>query len=165
MRKPDESGLDFLFEEWGTTEAPEDFAQRVLSAAQVEKTARRSRLVPRSVVVPLLLVALCISVGAAAAWDRWKPVRVGGSVEVTDLEVPRIERSSQLSFHMAHDLGHAVPEVGAVDSPRKSSSRVVVSDDVEPPPVDAIAVEPKPGIVHWPQCECGTSGVVCTCSD
>jgi hypothetical protein len=159
----DDGSLGALLDDWRADRPHDRFASTVVRAAELERARLRAASTPRGVVVPLLLAALFVSLGAAAAFSQRSESSVG-AVEETLSDPPlRAIRAPQVAFHATGESAQAEPE------PTREASR---NQSVRPPSFAApteIAEEETPVVsphtVHFPRCECGTSGVVCACTD
>ncbi len=165
IERQSDSEWDSILREWSADEVPDDFATRVVLAARGGQAIHPSPKASRSLGVPLLLVAIFVSVGAAAAWDRYErrqPIAGPGAASQGDAPGAR---PSRLSFHLVSDDGRAEREETATASTKAAKGKRIQTPNVLISAVDEATVDTKPRVVHWPKCECGTSGVVCACSD
>ncbi len=163
----DEKLPEVLLEEWSCDEAPLGFAERVAVSARADGSSSGGRGRGRGLLVPLLLAALFISAGAAAAWSQKKQQGVR-SAETSHREggLP-VPKPQKLSFHGRSGEVRAEPE-RQIASPVTKRPALLVEQLVEDSSLDEEELpseEAAPRVIHFPKCECGTSGVVCTCSD
>jgi hypothetical protein len=72
---------------------------------------------------------------------------------MSPLKVPAV------SFQWMMDTSHAEPEA------ELEPVAPVARQNVRAPEVPGEEAPARPRVVHFPRCECGTSGIVCACSD
>lgn len=160
-------GLQQAFHDWSYDEPPRDFARDLAQLAISERAQSGTRRTRHGVVVPLLLAAFFVSLGAAAAWSRFGSPEIG-AVEVSAPELTT--KREKLSFAV-HARGASAERERAKSEPPESGRRA--NTRLAPPTFaksqDAQEIESeasqRPRAVHFPSCECGTSGVVCSCAD
>lgn len=160
----DDRPLGSLFGKWQADEPPEGFSSAVVGAFEAERQMRSSRWAPRGVVIPLLLAGAFVSFGAAAAFSERALRNVESGQEETFRTPLSVEKAPPLFFHGAFESGRAEPDAltESARSVRPESPASATPEEVE----EAEPSAPEtPRVVHFPRCECGTSGVVCTCSD
>jgi hypothetical protein len=154
-----ERDLERALDQWTADEPSSDFAARI--AQKVSQGGTRSARAGRSVVVPLFLAAIFVSLGAAAAWDTWaRPVLTveveRGADPAAKRQIVSLKPHSQIVSaerdQEAAEQGSLRPQLRKVAAP-EAAEQV----DEEPPT--------PPRVVHVPRCECGTSGVVCSCAE
>lgn len=160
----DDQPLASLLSEWQTETPPEAFASTVVRVFESERRASGLRRAPRGVVIPLLLAAAFISLGAAAAFSERALRSVESGQEQTDETPVKAGKAPRVSFYGTFESARAEPDssitparIVRAENPARALSEEV--EEVAPPAAET------PRVVHFPRCECGTSGVVCTCSD
>lgn len=163
MHDHDERTLGSLFDEWRADEPSAGFALGVIRAARPAAAVTSTRWTARGVVVPVLLAALLVSFGAAAFSQREVRSGLKNSLEETDARHPSM-KAAPIAFQFPEEAGQAEPDW--VDSkPRvKEPNPKPIAQPAFLTEVEVPVVAP-PRVVHFPHCECGTSGVVCSCSD
>jgi hypothetical protein len=152
--------------QWSPSRPPSDFAEKVTSRFLQERPTV-SRWPKGRVLVPLLLAALFLSAGAFAAWQEFRP-RLS---LVGDDALPAEKRSgtqeTRVRLHQVHQSGQAEPERHkepvAPQPPRKARKDVPAKVDEIPENKSSGPTPPKK--LHLPDCECGTSAIVCSCSE
>lgn len=162
--KDDDRPLGSLFGDWQAEEPPEGFASAVVRSFESERRKAGSRWATRGVVVPLLLAAVFISWGAAAAFSE-RALRTAelGQEETTET-APKAKEAPRLSFYSTLEPSSAEPDplIEPSRNVRPEMRPEAPSGEVEE--AERLAAE-TPRVIHFPRCECGTSDVVCTCSD
>ncbi len=160
MSRESMTGQEPIFSSWNASVPPAEFASRVaLLASEEHGRGTRHR---RGLVIPILLAALFVSFGAAAAWDS---LVMSGSQRLVDepVSAPMVQDARELQWVSAASLRQpkSIPEI---DIPKKLPvsrvNRQLV--ELEPPPA-AGEPERSPTKLHLPRCECGVSAIICTC--
>lgn len=151
--------LDGVLEAWAAPRVPAGFAERVVERA-LSDHSRSARPGGRGgIVVPLLLVAMFMS------WGAWAGLEASRAASTNDIaeSPPTSVEPSELSFELVSGPAYAEPEIGPEQerAAAPAKPRPVSKADKDE---DGQAAEP-PRVVHFPRCECGTSAIVCTCSD
>lgn len=159
----DERTLGSFLSEWGADEPPAGFSQAVVRAARQADGMTQARWTPRGVIVPLFLAALFVSFGAAA-FNEYSTRREPTAAVLVAEPSSEPRKVTPLAFHSPEEASQAEPDRAP------SKPRIEPRISRLPPPLVEVAavqepVEERPRVVHFPHCECGTSGVVCACSD
>lgn len=167
MHDQDERTLGSLLDEWAADEPPAGFAPTVVRAARPAEGMTVSRWTPRGVVVPLLLAALFVSLGAAAFSEHAeRRERKKAALLAETRQEPK--KPTQLVFHVSQEVSQAEPDPVRAFRAAKPRDLPLTSSTLSPPTEASqaeVPAEERPRVVHFPHCECGTSGVVCSCSD
>jgi hypothetical protein len=151
--------LDALLDAWAAPQCPDGFAERAVSRALSDRRVSRPPGRP-GLVVPLLLVAMLVSLGAWAGLEASRDDSPAGAPETA----PSSVKAKHISFELVAGTTYAEPELETEEE--QGPSKPARQDKRSDPDTDGEAQSTKPPpVVHWPRCECGTSAVVCTCSD
>lgn len=169
MNEPQkDEDFELALRQWGAKDAPSDFAEKVASRFARERPGVL-RLPKGRVLVPLLLAALFLSAGAFAAWQQWRPRLVSGAGET--LAESKLSREAPVFVHQLQQDARAEPErqkqPSAAPPPRRDSKSRAPAKAVDSGTTErAEAPGPTPPKrLHLPDCECGTSAIVCSCSE
>jgi hypothetical protein len=157
--KSSDLSLKLALETWDASVPPPNFARAVAEAAVHQRKAPRSTAQGK-VAGGLLLAATFVGLGAAAAYGGWQ-IHPSQVVEAGTYSQP-VPAPARMLFYSSEPVVAAEPEVLIPASvphqrpPRKSS---IAASPVASEAFD----EAQP--IHLPLCECGTSGVVCSCAE
>ncbi len=148
------------FASWNASAPPADFACRVaVLASQEQGKGKRQR---SGLVVPILLVALFVSCGAAAAWDSLSTNRSQALLEEKGPS-PLVQDARELDWRSAPSRWEPEP-ILKVDPPVEFPVSRVKRELVEMEPPAAVEEQKQPPTpLHLPRCECGVSAIICTC--
>jgi hypothetical protein len=146
------------FESWAVQEPSADFSVRTALFCRAEAHPLGLRGLPRGL-FRVLLAALLLSAGAYAA-SRYSDIQLSQDDESAKSEPHDLE-PGKVSVY-------ATPPADAFAEPEKSENLRVKRRAIQTRPVvqDEVVAQPmNPAGVHHPRCYCGTSAVVCFCSD
>lgn len=152
-------GLLLSEDDWPVDDVPPEFSARVASLC-LEQRSAGGGVRSRGLFVPVLLVALLVSFGAVASLASYAEGRVRLlPAEDTGTLAPREHRVSVPLSTGSAFAERAVPAEPEVPTPRSAKPAREPNPEVLPD------MPKPPRQVHQPRCECGTSGVVCSCAD
>jgi hypothetical protein len=158
--------LDQALSSWRSDEPPSDFARNIVEAAAREQARGGTQRTGRGVVIPLLLAAIFLSVGAAAAWGVRQKTETSTAEQAEP--IAPLTKGEQLSFALHARSANAEREQ-AKENDQKRPPPPKAENAPQPPKSDEIDnlgdESAPPRVLHLPKCECGTSGVVCSCAD
>lgn len=166
------SSQQAFLEAWPTQEPDVDFAERTLEQVLARSASRqRSSTMRRLPRVRLLLVAVLISVGSAAAWNMSELGQWGSAAERhAPVDDDRIEKTAPVRLVPAITSTVAAPHEGEPRSteppvPERSQPRVLQPPASQQTTEGDEASKSQPRPTHYPSCFCGPGGMVCGCTD
>lgn len=149
------------FESWGVQKPSEGFSARTALLCRTQAQPLKLRGLPRGL-FRVLLAAVLLSAGAYAA-SQYSGVQLERDGEGAKNQIHHTE-SEKVSVY-------ATPRVDAFAEREKGEEQRVKRKPMRTQPVVQDASEEglpqptDPAGVHHPRCYCGTSAVVCFCSD
>jgi len=193
MENNDLSSVDLS--EWRAQEAPDEFSQDLIKKLAVERRVVSNNWRARGLVIPLLMASLLIAWGAAAAFggpgssvfsfiDSPEPKRDLSPEPGLERTSPAAQAPIALDEEEVFEVVDA-PQLGRLQAaPSPQERKLIASGRDQESAASGKSKELKPGAVepeaalklqtdqvdtrhelHLPRCECGTSGVVCSCFD
>lgn len=148
------------FQSWGAQEPSEGFSAKTALLCRSEARPVRWRRLPRGL-FRVLLAAVLLSAGAYAASQDWG-VKLSKDGEGAKSEPPHLE--GKVSVYGA-PRADAFAEREKGEELHRKRKPVRTQPVVQEASEETVAEPKDPTGVHHPRCYCGTSAVVCFCSE